>query len=946
MKMYLFILSLFFCGISFAQNSISGTVTDSKNAPISGVTVSVIGASNATITDSDGKFLISTSKKFPFSIQISNIGYASQKVVINSSNQKINVQLQDEETKLNEIVISASRTPERVIESPVTIERMNLQQIKSTTSSTFYDGLENLKEVHFNSSSFSFKSINTRGFASVANTRFMQLVDGMDNSSPALNFVLGNLIGVSDIDVANVELLPGASSALYGANAFNGILFMNSKSPFTNQGISTYYKTGQTSQDIAGVNDYHDFGFRAAHAFSPYFAGKANFNFMRATEWIAGDATDVKGGKIGHENNQNYDGQNFAGDEASVFIRNVGQVSRTGYREQDLNDNNIKSVKADFSLHFKPWANDFEIILQHKLGFGNTIYQGANRYALKNFFMSQSKIEIRNRNFFVRAYMTSEDAGDSYNMTFTGLKVNEEWKSNANWFTDYGRAFQVSSAALGLNADQAAAYARNFADYNVAPILNLAPSNLGGANGTRLLPGTPAFTSALNKVNSNSNPITGGAKFEDQSRIYHSDLNYNFKELIKFAEIQVGGSARQYEMNSNGTIFTDANAPIRYNEIGLYGQVVKKFLKDERLKFTGSMRYDKNELFKGFVSPRVAFVYSAGAEKKHNFRVSYQTGFRNPTTQDLYIGLNVGPYALIGSAADNLERFSEKRGDNFNGSGTISAAGQAILGGATSVTMTGLNAYNNSFTKPSVLAFDAARSAGQSPTAAAALLETATIGLVQPEQVQAFEVGYRSVINNDFSVDINGYYNNYSNFISQSRVFSPYYGNATTINSDAITALASGDRREYNIYTNSKVDVQSLGFGIGLSKSLGKNFEVSANYNYAEFQFDQSKDPAFIAGFNTPKHRAKASFGNDKVFKNFGFNTNVRWNTAFKWESNFGDGIVPENVVFDAQINYAIPFIKSVLKVGGTNIAGKDFISIIGAGAIGRLWFAGITINP
>ena len=52
------------------------------------------------------------------------------------------------------------------------------------------------------------------------------------------------------------------------------------------------------------------------------------------------------------------------------------------------------------------------------------------------------------------------------------------------------------------------------------------------------------------------------------------------------------------------------------------------------------------------------------------------------------------------------------------------------------------------------------------------------------------------------------------------------------------------------------------------------------------------------------------------------------------------------SVVFDAQINYAIPALKSVLKVGGTNIAGKDYISVIGAGAIGRMWFASITINP
>ncbi len=169
----------------------------------------------------------------PFTIKLSAVGFTTKTVNITSVSQKINVVLNDEENKLDEIVVSASRTPERVLESPVTIERMGIQDIKKTASPSFYDGLENMKEVQMNTSSMSFKSINTRGFATVANTRFMQLVDGMDNSSPLLNFVLGNMIGVSEIDVQSVELLPGASSALYGANAFNGILFMNSKSPFT-----------------------------------------------------------------------------------------------------------------------------------------------------------------------------------------------------------------------------------------------------------------------------------------------------------------------------------------------------------------------------------------------------------------------------------------------------------------------------------------------------------------------------------------------------------------------------------------------------------------------------------------------------------------------------------------------------------------------------------------
>ncbi len=935
MKVYLFMLSLFFCGITYSQNAINGTVKDFNNKPVSGANVTIIGVSNGTITDADGKFILNTTKKPPFEVAISNVGFITQKVTVTSNNQKLNVQLVEQETKLNEIVVSASRTPERVIESPVTIERMGQQEIRNTTSATFYDGLENLKEVHFNTSSYSFKSINTRGFSTVANTRFMQLVDGMDNSSPALNFVLGNLIGLSDIDVANVELLPGASSALYGANAFNGILFMNSKSPFTKQGISSYVKYGKTNQEVAGVNDFWDAGIRAAKAFTPHFAVKANFTFMQASEWIAADQRSVTGGSVGHAMNQNYDGLNLYGDEVTTFIKNVGQVSRTGYREQDLTDNKIESVKADFSMHFKPFANDFEIILQHKLGFGNTIYQGANRYALKNFYMSQTKFEVKGKNFFARAYMTSEDAGDSYDMRFAAWNVNRAAKTDTEWFTNYATAYQLSGAVLGTDANVSAANARQFADYNIVPagLQGLPQFATAPVGKPRFEAGSPAFKNALANVISNPN-LTEGAKFQDQSKLYHSDVNYNFKEIVKVAEIQVGGSARRYEMNSNGTIFTDFDGPIKYDEFGAYTQLSKKFLAEERLKFTGSVRYDKSQNFKGFVSPRVAFVYSAGATKKHNFRVSYQTGFRNPTTQDQYIGLDLGPVALIGSAPDNLSRFVEDR--------AVSASGQA-LGLPSTVTLSGVEAYNNSYTLASVQAFGVS----QNP----ADLQVASIGLVKPERVQAIELGYRSVINNDLSVDFNGYYNMYNDFLNQARVITPYYGTVGTDIANAevqktYAAIANGDRRIYQIYTNSKTQVTSMGVGFGLSKKVYKNFELGANYNYADFKFDQSKDPSFIPGFNTPKHRVKASLGNASLFKNFGFNFNIRWSDGYLWQSSFVDGMVESITVMDAQINYTVPQMKSTFKIGATNLFGKDYIQVIGAGAIGQQMFVSWVINP
>ena len=935
MRVYLLFLSLFFCSLTFAQNSISGTVTDSNNQPIPGANIKIVGDASATITNLDGSFTLQTSKNPPFVIEITSVGFGTQKINVSSANQRISVKLLDEENKLDEIVVSASRTPERVLESPVTIERMGIAEIKKTASPSFYDGLENLKEVQMNTSSMSFKSINTRGFASVANTRFMQLVDGMDNSSPLLNFVLGNLIGVSEIDVQSVELLPGASSALYGANAFNGILFMTSKSPFTSEGIRAYAKFGQTSQKAAGTNDYVDYGVRMAKAFNKYFAGKANFAYMRGTEWHAVNYDDKT--RMGVDRNSiDYDGINVYGDEVATNIKGVGQalasqglipasavnllpntnVSRTGYNEVNLTDNKVSNTKIDFSLHLRPFGDEkLEVIWQSKFGYGNTVYQGANRYYLNNFFMQQHKIEFKGKNFFLRGYTTTENGGQSYDMLFTGINVNRKWKDDRTWFGQYAGAY-VQSTLAGLTPEQAHSRARSTADTG------------------RLIPGTDAFKNAFNQVINDPSVLTG-SKLVDNSKIYHSDVNYNFKDLLKFAEIQVGGSYRQYELNSFGRIYTDADGPITYDEYGAYTQVMKKFM-DDRLKFTGSVRYDKAQNFKGNISPRVSLVYSGGQNKNHNFRGSFQTGFRNPSTQDQYIGFNVGSAILLGSAPDNLTRFTETLP-------IATAVGQGFAGG-NSVTINGLNAYNNSYTASSVRAFAAARNP--------ALLQKTNVDLVKPEEVKAIELGYRSFINKT-SIDLNGYYNVYNNFIGNLNVLTPLYGTAidggglaNPEGQKALHALQNGNTRAFQLYTNTPLEIESLGFGVGLSRKVYKDFEIGANYNFAEFKFDQSKDPSFEAGFNTPKHRIKASIGNENLFPNFGFNVSGRWNSEYLWQSSFADGIIASATVIDAQLNYNFPALKSTLKVGASNIGGKEYGQVLGAGLIGQQYFASWTINP
>ena len=171
----------------------------------------------------------------------------------------------------------------------------------------------------------------------------------------------------------------------------------------------------------------------------------------------------------------------------------------------------------------------------------------------------------------------------------------------------------------------------------------------------RFIPGTPEFEAAKEIVINDPNLVTG-SKFLDRTKMYHADANLNLRDYISFAEIQVGGSMREYRLDSQGTIFTDYDGPIAYTEAGAYIQGQKRML-DDRLKLTASARYDKALNFKGNISPRISLSYAAGEDKRHNFRASLQTGFRNPTAQDQYIGLDAGSGILVGTAPDNIDRY-------------------------------------------------------------------------------------------------------------------------------------------------------------------------------------------------------------------------------------------------------------------------------------------------
>lgn len=967
-KYFLTLTTIFIATMAFSQNKVKGIIKDGQTGEtLIGANILLKNSIKGTITDFDGAFELDVSGSLPYTLIISSIGYESKEVEVTTANANLDIDLAIKSFLSSEVVVSASRIEEKLMQSPVTIEKLDLVSIKNSTTADYYDQILKLKGVTNNMASLTFNTINTRGFGGGGNTRFVQLQDGMDNASPLLNFPTGNVVGISELDIRSAELVPGAASALYGPNAFNGILIMQSKDPFQFQGLSASIKTGMTQ----GSN-YSDplFGgsIRYAKAFNNKFAFKLNFSGFQASDWRAQNYTEDRNlvaesarqvalgnapiNTIGNSGQAAFDGMNKYGDE--TFIPIGTGLRRSGWEEQTLLDNNdAKSFKYDAAAHYR--INDnLETNVSYKYGLGSTVYQGAERYALRNFTQQFAKWELNSSKWNIRAYGSFTNAGDSYNMTALGAFTNENI-----WRSIYPSAFEIDLGPNGkINVPLqggwavAANIAQNLPGFNLASAKAFADAGgfssvsaaeregvaqilagstfraLGPAGilaGRRLIelasgPARPKVGSAeldriIRKVRDTLYFQGGGAGFIDNSRMYHAEGNYNLSDLVNNAFTwQVGGNVRQYSLFSNGTIFNEdpdqngTNERITINEYGMYTQVSKGFA-DDALKLTASLRYDKNQNFNGNVTPRVSAVYSFGENKQHNLRAAFQTGFRNPSTQGQFIFFPTTSI-LLGNTKENAEVF-------------------------------GLN-NGNAYTQESYNAYRTLLATGGSPDAATALLKTIDFDYVQPERMRSIEVGYKGSIGTKLIIDGSAFYNVYSNFIDQVFVVNK---NATTARANAFGSPdplnPSIIRTVFFPYINVPTNISTQGAAVGLDYSVVKSYVLSGNYAWNKAnKADAIALPGFAdydPGFNMPEHMFNASLSNRKLYKNLGASVSWRYQNEFFFKNSFGNGDVPAYNTVDLQFNYFVPAMKSAIKVGATNLFNKGYITNIGNPLIGRM---------
>ncbi len=940
---------------ALAQNvTISGTVQNSSTKEsVPAVSVTVKGTSQGTYTDDKGNFKLTVSK-LPVILVFSSVGYEDKEVSVTTASTVITVDFVPSTALGQEVVVAATRTPQRILESPVSIERMNNQMIRNVAVPNYYDAIANLKGVDLTTSSLTFRTPSTRGFNGSGNLRFNQLIDGIDNQAPGLNFAVGSIVGPTSLDVDNMELLQGASSALYGSGGMNGTLLISSKSPFKYQGLSFEIKQGAMHTDgrQRPPAPYYDWAFRWGKKISERFAFKIGTQLVHASDWQAQDYSNLlrsnvfSSPKAGDRTlDPNYDGVNVFGDEVSTSMKAVALGGQALAGTQGTAAiNNLITAGYTFTqiatiLAGSPTTAPLVQVLPFVYGLN------------KGYFGTQYSSQFISRTGYEEKYLVDYNAynlklsgGIDYKITnnieasllgywgtgttvYTGadryaiknLKMGQyklEFKGR-NWFVrgytvqeNGGDAYTATTAAIFINrawkgdgawfGQYVGTYSTLIATAGYSPIQAHAAAR-AAADAGRLVPGTSQFNTAFQNAK-NTTIGRGGAKFDDKTDMYHAEGQLNLTEFVKFAETLVGASFREFSLNSHGSIFADTAGVIHITEIGAYIQL-QRWLFNERLKLTVSGRYDKNENFDGRFTPRATALVKVA--KDNNLRLSFQQAYRFPSTQDQYINLLTG-------GANRLIGMGQIFRSYFQFDSKPAKTAESIV------------AYRNTG-DPSVLV-------------------NASYPDLKPETVNSYEVGFRGLVTKRLLFDAYVYYSEYKDFIARVAV-----GRGASASSNAnveLQELASPDpttgTKNYSFAVNSASGVNAIGWGVSADLEFGKGYHLAANVSG-----DKLNDvpPGFFAFFNTPKVRYNVGLSNENVSKNFGFNIMWRWQDELLWQGTFGTGTIPSYGTLDAQFSFRISNSKSQFKIGASNLLNKYYRSAFGNPEVGGLYYVSFGYN-
>ena len=814
---------------------------------------------------------------------------------------------------LQEVVITASRVSENILVSPVSVQKITQSTISLSPALSFFDGLENAQGIHMITPSLGFKVLNARGFSNTTNVRFGQLVDGMDVQSPHIGGAIGNALGPTDLDIDNVEILPGTASALYGMNTVNGLANFFTKNPFNSEGLSIQQKTAvnHVNDPYTKARPFSETTIRFAKVLSEKWAFKVNGAFMKGYDWIASDQTDLNPNansstQLFGDDNPAKDPINSYGNESSdrKTITLGGKryvVSRTGYQERDVVDYNLLNLKADAGIYYKVSPNAMLIYTYHFSHLDN-VYQRANRFRLQDYLLQQNAIQYQSRSIQAKLYINSENTGQSYNLRSMAENIDRSYKPDNAWYADFTKGYNDAIAG-GTTVADAMHRARTVADAG------------------RYAPGTDAFKNQLQKLQDINNWDIGAA-LRVKASFVHAEAQVNLTESYlhnlkaKYdIDLLVGGDHRTYIIVPDGNYFINPEAgkdgkDIFYSKTGGFVSLSKGLI-NSKLKLNAILRADKNDYFSTTFNPRFSAVYSPVYE--HNIRASFQSGYRFPSIFEAYSNVNSGGVKRVGG----LPVMSSGIFENAWLATSITAFQNAVLA----------DINQNGLTQNAAIE----KNKG--------LLKNNPYTYMKPEHARTWEAGYKGLFfNKTLYANADVYLSRFSNFIAQANMNVPNSTDPSTIPADLYDKTKQS---AYRMYTNSQSVIYNYGFNAGLNYQYQKSLVISVNTTFAKLKNAEQQD-GLEDGFNTPKWIYNISVSKKNLIKNGDATIAYKWQSGYYSQTFLATGNAPSYGSLDAQATYHLPSIKSMIKIGGTNLLNHYYNSFLGGPSVGGMYYVTI----
>jgi iron complex outermembrane receptor protein len=764
--------------------------------------------------------------------------------------------------------------PERILQSPVSIEKVSEGYFTSHAAFSFFDALENVKGVQMITPSLGFRILNTRGFANTTNVRFVQMIDGMDVQSPHIGSPIGNSLGPGDLDIENVEILPGVASALYGMNTVNGLANISTRNPFLFPGFSFQQKTGLMLLGDAEVSAqlFSESSLRYAYVVSPKLAFKINAAFTKGYDWIANNYTDLNPHVNASTNlvgtdNPAIDPVNSYGNESSnrrtIALQGKNYVvARSGYLEREVVDYSLQNVKADAGIYYKLSSTSTLSYLFH-VAYLNTVYQRANRFRLENYFLQQHGVQYQSKAIQAKVYFNNENTGDSYNLRSMAENIDRSYKTDAKWYNDYTTGFNTATQS-GAAVASAHQQARIFADVG------------------RFEPGTAFFQQALEKLRAVNN-WDSGAALNVKASFIQLDAQWNINESMPGdlkkktgLEILTGFDHRTYFVNPDGNYFINPikgkeYSTITYGKTGGFLSLTKRILHD-KIKLGIILRADKNDYFDLLFNPRFSVVYSPVL--KHNFRAAYQSGYRYPILFEAYCNVNSGGVKRVGG----LPVMSNGIFENAWLQSSISSFQSAVL-----------KEINSGMTK------NAAIEKNKS------LLKKNPYTYIQPERVSSFEAGYKGLFaKGRIFAEADFYLSRYRSFIAQANMNVP---NTSIADSIPYYLYERAKQSSYRMWTNSQTIIDNYGFSFGLTGHFNKGYIARVSTTFTKLRKTKNED-GLEDGFNTPDWVANVSVSNPNIYKKLGASIGLKWQNSYYWQSFLINGNFTALWTIDIHFSY------------------------------------------